>query len=252
MTQQINCYSQDSSYCLLTSLEFLDEQGNLKRKADIFTKRTIRHAQAVTSVDTASEALAVSIGEKAQVDLAYMSQLTGKTEAELTEELTGVIFRNPLNEKWEPSDEYLSGNVREKLKIARGFAENRPEYAVNVQYLERVQPKDLDASEIEARLGATWISPDYVTQFMAETFHTPRYYVGSKVKVQYAEVTGQWNVMGKNVDSYGNALVTSTYGTQRANAYRLLEDALNLRDTKIYDTVQDAEKKRCWHSRSRN
>ena len=234
-------FSQDSSYCLLTSLEFLDEQGNLKRKADIFTKRTIRHAQAVTSVDTASEALAVSIGEKAQVDLAYMSQLTGKTEAELTEELTGVIFRNPLNEKWEPSDEYLSGNVREKLKIARGFAENRPEYAVNVQYLERVQPKDLDASEIEARLGATWISPDYVTQFMAETFHTPRYYIGSRIKVQYAEVTGQWNVSGKSVDSYQNPLVTSTYGTQRANAYRLLEDALNLRDTKIYDTVQDAE-----------
>ena len=225
----------------MTSLEFLDEQGNLKRKADIFTKRTIRHAQAVTSVDTASEALAVSIGEKAQVDLAYMSQLTGKTEAELTEELTGVIFRNPLNEKWEPSDEYLSGNVREKLKIARGFAENRPEYAVNVQYLERVQPKDLDASEIEARLGATWISPDYVTQFMAETFHTPRYYIGSRIKVQYAEVTGQWNVSGKSVDSYQNPLVTSTYGTQRANAYRLLEDALNLRDTKIYDTVQDAE-----------
>ena len=234
-------FSQDSSYCLLTSLEFLDEQGKLKRKADIFTKRTIRHAQAVTSVDTASEALAVSIGEKAQVDLAYMSQLTGKTEAELTEELTGVIFRNPLNEKWEPSDEYLSGNVREKLKIARGFAENRPEYAVNVQYLERVQPKDLDASEIEARLGATWISPDYVTQFMAETFHTPRYYIGSRIKVQYAEVTGQWNVSGKSVDSYQNPLVTSTYGTQRANAYRLLEDALNLRDTKIYDTVQDAE-----------
>ena len=234
-------FSQDSSYCLLTSLEFLDEQGNLKRKADIFTKRTIRHAQAVTSVDTASEALAVSIGEKAQVDLAYMSQLTGKTEAELTEELTGVIFRNPLNEKWEPSDEYLSGNVREKLKIARGFAENCLEYAVNVQYLERVQPKDLDASEIEARLGATWISPDYVTQFMAETFHTPRYYIGSRIKVQYAEVTGQWNVSGKSVDSYQNPLVTSTYGTQRANAYRLLEDALNLRDTKIYDTVQDAE-----------
>ncbi len=154
-----------------------------------------------------------------------MSQLTGKTEAELTEELTGVIFRNPLNEKWEPSDEYLSGNVREKLKIARGFAENCLEYAVNVQYLERVQPKDLDASEIEARLGATWISPDYVTQFMAETFHTPRYYIGSRIKVQYAEVTGQWNVSGKSVDSYQNPLVTSTYGTQRANAYRLLEDA---------------------------
>lgn len=234
-------FGQDSSYCLLTSLEFLDDKGELKRKADIFTKRTIRKAETVTSVDTASEALAVSIGERAGVDLSYMAQLSGKTEEELTEELAGVIFKNPISEKWEPSDEYLSGNVREKLQIAKQFAENHPEYQVNVQYLEQVQPKDLDASEIEARLGATWISEDYITRFMAETFHTPRYYVGSKVKVQYAEVTGQWNVMGKNVDSYGNALVTSTYGTQRANAYRLLEDALNLRDTKIYDTVQDAD-----------
>ena len=234
-------FSQDSSYCLLTSLEFLDDKGELKRKADIFTKRTIRRAETVTSVDTASEALAVSIGERAGVELSYMAQLSGKTEAELTEELAGVIFKNPISEKWEPSDEYLSGNVREKLQIAKQFAEDHSEYQVNVQYLEQVQPKDLDASEIEARLGATWISEDYITRFMAETFHTPRYYVGSKVKVQYAEVTGQWNVMGKNVDSYGNALVTSTYGTQRANAYRLLEDALNLRDTKIYDTVQDAD-----------
>ena len=234
-------FSQDSSYCLLTSLEFLDDKGELKRKADIFTKRTIRRAETVTSVDTASEALAVSIGERAGVDLSYMAQLSGKTEEELTEELAGVIFKNPIGEKWEPSDEYLSGNVREKLQIAKQFAEDHPEYQVNVQYLEQVQPKDLDASEIEARLWATWISEDYITRFMAETFHTPRYYVGSKVKVQYAEVTGQWNVMGKNVDSYGNALVTSTYGTQRANAYRLLEDALNLRDTKIYDTVQDAD-----------
>lgn len=234
-------FSQDSSYCLLTSLEFLDDKGELKRKADIFTKRTIRRAETVTSVDTASEAFAVSIGERAGVDLSYMAQLSGKTEEELTEELAGIIFKNPISEKWEPSDEYLSGNVREKLQIAKQFAEDHPEYQVNVQYLEQVQPKDLDASEIEARLGATWISENYITQFMAETFHTPRYYVGSKVKVQYAEVTGQWNVMGKNVDSYGNALVTSTYGTQRANAYRLLEDALNLRDTKIYDTVQDAD-----------
>ena len=234
-------FSQDSSYCLLTSLEFLDDKGELKRKADIFSKRTIRRAETVTSVDTASEALAVSIGERAGVDLSYMAQLSGKTEVELTEELAGVIFKNPIGEKWEPSDEYLSGNVREKLQIAKQFAEDHPEYQVNVQYLEQVQPKDLDASEIEARLGATWISEDYITRFMAETFHTPRYYVGSKVKVQYAEVTGQWNVMGKSVDSYGNALVTSTYGTQRANAYRLLEDALNLRDTKIYDTVQDAD-----------
>ena len=235
-------FSMDSSYCLLTSLEFLDEKGELKRKADIFTKRTIRRAEPVTSVDTASEALAVSIGEKAKVDIPYMMELTGKTEEEVTEELTGVIFKNPLTDKWEPSDEYLSGNVREKLNIARQFAENHPEYMVNVQALERVQPKDLDASEIEARLGATWISPDYITEFMAETFHTPRHHINyERIKVQYAEVTGQWNVKGKNVDSSNNPLSTSTYGTQRANAYRLLEDALNLRDTKIYDTIHDAD-----------
>ncbi len=235
-------FSMDSSYCLLTSLEFLDEKGELKRKADIFTKRTIRRAEPVTSVDTASEALAVSIGEKAKVDIPYMMQLTGKTEEEVTEELTGVIFKNPLTDKWEPSDEYLSGNVREKLNIAKQFAENYPEYMVNVQALERVQPKDLDASEIEARLGSTWISPDYITEFMTETFHTPRQHINyERIKVQYAEVTGQWNVKGKNVDSSNNPLSTATYGTQRANAYRLLEDALNLRDTKIYDTIHDAD-----------
>ena len=235
-------FSMDSSYCLLTSLEFLDEKGELKRKADIFTKRTIRRAEPVTSVDTASEALAVSIGEKAKVDIPYMMELTGKTEEEVTEELTGVIFKNPLTDKWEPSDEYLSGNVREKLNIAKQFAENHPEYMVNVQALERVQPKDLDASEIEARLGVTWISPDYITEFMAETFHTPRQHINyERIKVQYAEVTGQWNVKGKNVDSSNNPLSTATYGTQRANAYRLLEDALNLRDTKIYDTIHDAD-----------
>ena len=235
-------FSMDSSYCLLTSLEFLDEKGELKRKADIFTKRTIRRAEPVTSVDTASEALAVSIGEKAKVDIPYMMELTEKTEEEVTEELTGVIFKNPLTDKWEPSDEYLSGNVREKLNIAKQFAENHSEYMVNVQALERVQPKDLDASEIEARLGATWIFPDYITEFMAETFHTPRQHINyERIKVQYAEVTGQWNVKGKNVDSSNNPLSTATYGTQRANAYRLLEDALNLRDTKIYDTIHDAD-----------
>ena len=235
-------FSMDSSYCLLTSLEFLDEKGELKRKADIFMKRTIRRAEPVTSVDTASEALAVSVGEKAKVDIPYMMQLTGKTEEEVTEELTGVIFKNPLTDKWEPSDEYLSGNVREKLNIAKQFAENHSEYMVNVQALERVQPKDLDASEIEARLGATWIFPDYITEFMAETFHTPRQHINyERIKVQYAEVTGQWNVKGKNVDSSNNPLSTATYGTQRANAYRLLEDALNLRDTKIYDTIHDAD-----------
>ena len=235
-------FSMDSSYCLLTSLEFLDEKGDLKRKADIFTKRTIRRAEPVTSVDTASEALAVSIGEKAKVDIPYMMRLTGKTEEEITEELRGVIFKNPITEKWESSDEYLSGNVREKLNIARQFAENHTEYMVNVQALEQVQPKDLDASEIEVRLGATWISPDYITEFMAKTFETPRYYINyDRIKVQYAEVTGQWNIKGKNVDSSSNPRTTSTYGTQRANAYRLLEDALNLRDTKIYDIIEDAD-----------
>lgn len=229
-------FSQDSSYCLLSSLEILDENGNLKRKADIFTKRTIRKPEAVTSVDTASEALAVSIGERAKVDIPFMAQLSGKTEEEVTEELNGIIFKNPVTDGWETSDEYLSGNVREKLDIARTFAENHSEYEVNVQALERVQPKDLDASEIEVRLGATWIDPAYITQFMGELFHTPDYYLGKTIEVKYAPVNGQWNVSGKNADN-GNARVTAAYGTQRANAYRLLEDALNLRDTKVYDTV---------------
>ncbi len=231
-------FSQDSSYCLLSSLEILDEEGNLKRKADIFTKRTIRKPEAVTSVDTASEALAVSIGERAKVDVPFMAQLSGKTEEEVTEELSGVIFQNPVTGRWETSDEYLSGNVREKLETARTFAKNHPEYEINVQALERVQPKDLDASEIEVRLGATWIEPAYITQFMGELFGTPDYLLGRQIEVKYAPVNGQWNVSGKNAD-YRNPRVTATYGTQRANAYRLLEDALNLRDTKIYDTVQE-------------
>src|SRR5699024_7573240 len=231
-------FSQDSSYCLLSSLEILDEEGNLKRKADIFTKRTIRKPEAVTSVDTASEALAVSIGERAKADVPFMAQLSGKTEEEVAEELAGVIFKNPVTESWETSDEYLSGNVREKLETARTFAKNHPEYAINVQALERVQPKDLDASEIEVRLGATWIEPAYITQFMGELFGTPDYLLGRQIEVKYAPVNGQWNVSGKNAD-YRNPRVTATYGTQRANAYRLLEDALNLRDTKIYDTVQE-------------
>lgn len=195
----------------------------------------------MTSVDTASEALAVSIGERAKVDLPFMAELSGKTEEQITEELAGAIFRNPLTDKWETSDEYLSGNVREKLGIAERFAENHPEYEGNVQYLKKVQPKDLDASEIEVRLGATWVDTEYITQFMGETFHTPGYYLGSKIDVRYAAVNGQWNITGKNMDNRGNALVQSTYGTQRANAYRLLEDALNLRDTKIYDTIEDAD-----------
>ena len=236
-TANRRAFSQDSSYCLLASLEYLDEEGKLKRKADIFSKRTIRRAEPVTSVDTASEALAVSIGERAKVDLPFMAELSGKTEEQITEELAGAIFRNPLTDKWETSDEYLSGNVREKLGIAERFAENHPEYEGNVQYLKKVQPKDLDASEIEVRLGATWVDTEYITQFMGETFHTPGYYLGSKIDVRYAAVNGQWNITGKNMDNRGNALVQSTYGTQRANAYRLLEDALNLRDTKIYDII---------------
>lgn len=234
-------FQQDSSYCLLSSLEVLDEEGNLERKADIFSKRTIRRAEPVTSVDTASEALALSIGEKAGVDLPYMSQLTGKPEEEIIGELQGVIFKNPLTDRYETSDAYLSGNVREKLAVARQFAENNEEFAINVEYLEKVQPKELDASEIEVRLGATWVKPEYVQQFMGELFQTPWYMLGRDIQVRYAEISGQWNISGKTRDSYGNALVTSTYGTSRANAYRLLEDALNLKDTKIYDTVQDEE-----------
>ena len=238
-------FSQDSSYCLLASLELVDEEGNLKRKADIFTKRTIRKAVPVTSVDTASEALAVSIGEHAKVDVPFMAALSGKTEDEVTEELAGVIFKNPLTDQWEASDEYLSGNVREKLAVARQFAENNPEYSINVQALERVQPKDLEASEIEVRLGATWVKAEYITEFMGELFHTPKHLLGKQIDVKYAKVNGQWNISGKNADSRGNSLVTATYGTQRANAYRLLEDALNLRDTKIFDTVvEDGKEKR--------
>lgn len=242
-TANKRAFSQDSSYCLLCSLELVDENGKLKRKADIFTKRTIRKPEPVTSVDTASEALAVCIGERARVDVPFMAQLSGKTEDEVVEELTGVIFKNPLTEKWEMSDEYLSGNVREKLAVARQFAENHPEYGINVQALERVQPKDLDASEIEVRLGATWIEPKYITDFMGELFKTPKYYLGDTINVKYAGVNGQWNITGKNADR-GNSLVTATYGTQRANGYRLLEDALNLRDTKIYDTIEEDGKEK--------
>ncbi len=239
-------FSQDSSYCLLAALELVDENGNLERKADIFTKRTIRKAEPVTSVDTASEALAVSIGEKAGVDIPFMAALSGKTEEEVVKELAGVVFQNPVTEKWETADEYLSGNVREKLRAAGSYAENHPEYALNVEYLKKVQPKDLDASEIEVRLGATWVEDTYVTQFMGELFQTPANYLGTKIEARYAKETGRWHIKGKNQDSHGNSLATSTYGTGRANAYRLLEDALNLRDTKIYDkvTTEDGKEKR--------
>ena len=237
-------FNQDSSYCLLCSLEKLDDEGNFKGKADMFSKRTIKKQEVVTSVDTASEALAVSLGEKAKVDLAYMSELTGKSEEEVTKELAGVIFQNPVTEKWETADEYLSGNAREKLATARVFAENRPEFAINVTALEGVQPKELDASEIEVRIGATWIDTKYIEDFMRETFEAPDYlFDRNLMAVQYSDVTGQWNVKGKNADR-GNALVNMTYGTSRANAYRILEDSLNLRDTRIFDTIEEDGKEK--------
>ena len=238
-------FNQDSSYCLLCSLEKLDDEGKFEGKADMFTKRTIKRAEVVESVDTASEALAVSLSEKAKVDLAYMAQLAGKSEDEITEELAGVIFKNPLTDRWETADEYLSGNVREKLAVAKNYAENHPEFAVNVASLERVQPKELDASEIEVRIGATWIDPHYIEDFMRETFQTPDYLFNRDVVgVQFSDITGQWNVKGKNAD-YGNTLVHNTFGTGRANAYKILEDSLNLKDTRIYDTVvEDGKEKR--------
>ena len=239
-TANKRAFRQDSSYCLLASLEILDEEKNLKRLADIFTKRTIRKPEPVTSVDTPSEALALSIGEKAKVDIPFMVQLCGKPEQEITDELAGAIFRNPVTQQWETSDEYLSGNVREKLATAETFAANHAEYQINVDYLKRVQPKDLDASEIEVRLGANWVKPEYITQFMKEVFKTPNYYAGIDIKATYSEISGAWNISGKSLDR-GNPLVTNTYGTLRVNAYKLLEDALNLRDTKIYDTIHDAD-----------
>ena len=242
-TANKRAFRQDSSYCLLASLEILDEDKNLKRLADIFTKRTIRKPEPVTSVDTPSEALALSIGEKAKVDVLFMAELCGKTEQEVTEELAGVIFRNPVTQAWVTADEYLSGNVREKLAIAETFAANHLEYQVNVEYLKRVQPKDLNASEIEVRLGANWIKAEYITDFMEQVFKTPSYYIGSSIKATYSEISGAWNISGKSLDR-SNPRVTNTYGTMRVNGYRLLEDALNLRDTKIYDTVYEDGKER--------
>ena len=242
-TANKRAFRQDGSYCLLASLEILDEDKNLKRLADIFTKRTIRKPEPVTSVDTPSEALALSIGEKAKVDVPFMAELCGKTEQEVTEELAGVIFRNPVTQAWVTADEYLSGNVREKLATAETFAANHPEYQVNVEYLKRVQPKDLNASEIEVRLGANWIKAEYITDFMEQVFKTPSYYIGNSIKATYSEISGAWNISGKSLDR-SNPRVTNTYGTMRVNGYRLLEDALNLRDTKIYDTVYEDGKER--------
>ena len=237
-------FNQDSSYCLLCSLEKLDDEGNFKGKADMFTKRTIKKAEVVTSVDTASEALAVSLSEKARVDLDYMAELTGKDVDTVKEELTGIIFQNPLMDQWETADEYLSGNVRDKLETAKVYAESHPEYAVNVQALTQVQPKELDASEIEVRIGATWIDPKYIEDFMRETFETPQHlFDRNVVGVQYSDVTGQWNIKGKNAD-YGNSLVNMTYGTSRRNAYTILEDSLNLKDSRVYDTIEEDGKEK--------
>ena len=234
-------FAEDSSYYLLCSLEELDEDKNLKRKADMFTRRTIRAHEAVTSVDTASEALALSISEKACVDMEYMAQLTGKDEDALASDLRGVIFRNPENKRWETADEYLSGNVREKLRIAQS-AQNlfEGDYAGNVEALRQAQPRDLDASEIEVRLGATWIAPSYIREFMWETFETP-FYQQRMIDVNYSAFTAEWNIRNKNAVSYSNIAAYMTYGTERANAYKILEDTLNLRDVRIYDTKHDAD-----------
>ena len=239
-------FSDDSSYFLLCSLEVLDEENNLKRKADIFTKRTIRPHEAITSVDTASEALALSISEKACVDMEYMAQLSGKSQEELVDELTGVIFFDPVEREWQTADEYLSGDVREKLRIARSYAapgfpkDGLANYAANVAALEQAQPKDLDASEIEVRLGATWIDKEYIRQFMFELLE-PAFYVRRSIDVNYSDFSAEWNITGKSVVGRSDINANMTYGTERANAYKILEDTLNLRDVRIYDTIEDAD-----------
>ena len=241
-------FSDDSSYYLLCALEVLDEDGRLERKADMFTKRTIKPHEAVTTVDTASEALAVSISEKACVDMAYMEQLTGKTGEELADELRGVIFRVPGQTEpdgtphYVTADEYLSGNVRRKLRQAQRAAEQDPTFTVNVEALTAAQPKDLDASEIEVRLGATWIDKEYIQQFMYETFDTP-FYLQRSIEVHYSAFTAEWQISGKNAVGQRDVAAYTTYGTNRANAYKILEDSLNLRDVRIYDTVEDADGK---------
>ena len=233
-------FAEDSSYYLLCSLEELDEDKNLKRKADMFTRRTIRAHEAVTSVDTASEALALSISEKACVDMEYMSKLTGKSHDELINELNGVIFLDPVRGEWQTADEYLSGNVRQKLREAEQAAQDSPGYLPNVEALRQAQPRDLDASEIEVRLGATWIDPAYIREFMWETFETP-FYQQRMIDVTYSAFTAEWNIRNKNAVSYSNIAAYMTYGTERANAYKILENTLNLRDVRIYDTKHDAD-----------
>ena len=243
-------FEQDSSYYLLCSLENLDEQGQLKSKAAMFTKRTIRPERTVTSVDTPSEALAVSIGEHGKVDLPYMAELLG-TPGEygrITTELSGVIFKDPSADPtdpeagWQMADEYLSGDVRAKLRMAQFAAETNPEFAVNVDALTKAQPKDLEASEIDVRLGATWLDPDIIQKFMTETFQIP-YYLRHAVKVRYSPYTAEWRVEGKTATGRGDIISSETYGTSRANAYKILEETLNLKDVRIYDTIEDAEGK---------
>ena len=240
-------FSEDSSYYLLCSLENIDEDGNLESKADIFTKRTIRPERHVTHVDTPSEALAVSIGERGKVDIPFMAELLGKADdfEAVTGELTGVIFRDPMAPEapelgWQTADEYLSGNVRDKLRIARLAAQTDPQYTVNVAALEKAQPKDLEASEIEVRLGATWIDPKYIQQFMEETFETP-FYLRRAIEVKFSTITAEWQISGKSSTGRHDVAAYVTYGTDRANAYKILEDTLNLKDARIYDTIEDAE-----------
>ena len=235
-------FADDSSYYLLCSLEMLDDEDKtkLKGKADMFTKRTIRQRQSVTSVDTAAEALALSIGEKARVDMGYMSQLTGKSEDDIIDELNGVIFLDPVYGDWQTADEYLSGNVRQKLREAENAAVDSPGYLPNVEALRAAQPKDFDASEIEVRLGATWIDKKYIQQFMFELLEPPLY-ARRSLEVNYSEFTAEWNISGKNSIPYNDINARMTYGTDCANAYKILEDTLNLRDVRIYDTVRDAD-----------
>ena len=243
-------FEQDSSYYLLCSLENLDEQGQLKSKAAMFTKRTIRPERTVTSVDTPSEALAVSIGERGKVDLPYMAELLG-TPGEygrITTELSGVIFKDPAADPtdpeagWQMADEYLSGDVRAKLRMAQFAAETNPEFAVNVDALIKAQPRELEASEIDVRLGATWLDPDIIQKFMTETFQIP-YYLRHAVKVRYSPYTAEWRVEGKTATGRGDIISSETYGTSRANAYKILEETLNLKDVRIYDTIEDADGK---------
>lgn len=232
-------FSSDASYCLLCSLEILDENGNLERKADMFSKRTISKAVPVTKVDTAIESLTVSMSEYARVNLLFMAQLTGRSEETVIEELKGIIFFNPETNRWENNDEYLSGNVREKLQVAKEHLQTDSRYQENVDALEKIQPKDLDASEIEVRIGATWIEPEMYEQFMEEVFHTPKYHLNNRrIAIEYSKTTGEWRIKGKNLDSIGNTIAYNTYGTQRINAYEILEATLNLRDARVYDRVE--------------